>query len=83
MKKQLYLLLFLCTSTLLTAQSGLRVGAHNGLHFSTLQFSGSNALNLNNTTQPLLGYRVGMSFSQKSVNRDFLFVYLYIVNLGR
>lgn len=60
MKKQFYLLLFLCSSTLLTAQSGLRVGAHNGLHFSILQFSGSDALNVNNTTQPLLGYRVGM-----------------------
>ncbi len=60
MNKQLYLLLFLCTSTLLTAQSGLRVGAHNGLHFSTLQFRGSDALDVNSTTQPLLGYRVGM-----------------------
>jgi|GEM_PF-6529104 len=60
MKKQFYLLLFLCSSTLLTAQSGLRVGAHNGLHFSTLQFSGSDALDVNSTTQPLLGYRVGM-----------------------
>ncbi|MDX2278541.1 MAG: porin family protein [Saprospiraceae bacterium] len=60
MKKQLYLLLFLCSSTLLTAQSGLRVGAHNGLHFSTLQFSGSDALDVNSTTQPLLGYRVGI-----------------------